>query len=318
MDDMGIVPPALLEDLMDPITTTPRTLPEGVSSVPVYHRMAQVDGVNLFYREAGDPARPTVLLLHGFPASSHMFRQLLPLLADRYHLVAPDYPGFGNSDAPPVEAFEYSFDRFAQLIEGLTRKLGLERYAIYVQDYGAPVGYRLALAHPERITAIVVQNGNGYAEGLEGFWDPIRTLWNDPSTANRDKLRPFLGIEGTKWQYLTGVRDPERISPDTWLVDQPLLDRPGNQEIQLALFYDYRTNLDLYPRLQAWFRERKPPMLIVWGKNDPIFPASGATPYLRDLPEAELHLLDTGHFALEEDLYPIAALMRDFLGRTLG
>ena len=171
---------------------------------------------------------------------------------------------------------------------------------------------------PDRITAIVVQNGNAYAEGLEGFWDPIRTLWNDPSPANGDKLRPFLGIEGTKWQYLTGVRDPERISPDTWLVDQPLLDRPGNQEIQLALFYDYRTNLDLYPRLQAWFRERKPPMLIAWGKNDPIFPASGATPYLRDLPEAELHLLDTGHFALEEDLFEIAGLMRDFLGRTLG
>lgn len=287
---------------------------EGASAT-TYHAV-NVDGVNVFYREAGPKNAPTLLLLHGFPTSSQMFRNLIPQLSDRYHVIAPDYPGFGQSDAPAGDKFSYTFDHLAQVMDKFTSQLGLSSYALYVQDYGAPVGYRLAAAHPDRITAIVVQNGNAYAEGLDnGFWAPFKDYWADRSEANATKLRPFFEIGATRWQYTEGVRDPSHVSPDAWMLDQAYMDRPGNKEIQLALFYSYGSNPGHYPEWQAYFRKHQPPMLIVWGKNDKIFPAEGAYPYLRDLPKAEMHLLDTGHFALEEDGARIAGLMREFLGR---
>jgi pimeloyl-ACP methyl ester carboxylesterase len=282
-----------------------------------HYRTAQVDGVSVFYREAGPVDAPVVVLLHGFPTSSHMFRNLIPALADRYRVIAPDYPGFGQSAVPDRAAFKYSFARFAELMDGLLGQLGARRYALYVQDYGAPVGYRLALKHPERVTALVVQNGNAYAEGLKEFWDPLRAYWASGSAAHREALRAGLTPAATKSQYLDGVRDASRVSPDTWLHDQALLERPGVDEIMLDLFKDYGSNLALYPQFQQFFRTRRPPTLIVWGKNDAIFPADGARPYLRDLPDAELHLLDTGHFALEDKGEEIARLMRDFLARKL-
>lgn len=281
------------------------------------YRTAQVDGVDIFYREAGSGNAPVVVLLHGFPTSSHMFRNLIPALADRYRVIAPDYPGFGQSAVPDRDGFQYTFARFAELMDGLLGQLGARRYALYVQDYGAPVGYRLALRHPERVTALVVQNGNAYEEGLKEFWDPLRAYWASGSKAHREALRAGLTPAATKSQYIDGVRDPSRVSPDTWLHDQALLDRPGIDEIMLDLFKDYGSNVALYPRFQAFFRTRRPPTLIVWGKNDAIFPADGARPYLRDLPDAELHLLDTGHFALEDKGGEIARLMRDFLARKL-
>ena len=281
------------------------------------YRTAKVDGIDIFYREAGVADAPAVLLLHGFPTSSHMFRNLIPVLAPRYRVIAPDYPAFGHSGAPDRHEFKYSFARFAELIDGLLHQLGVERYALYVQDYGAPVGYRLALRHPERITALVVQNGNAYEEGLQQFWNPIKAYWADGSEAHREALRSGLTLAATQSQYLNGVRDPSRVAPDAWLHDQALLERPGIDEIMLDLFKDYGSNVALYPRFQAFFRSRRPPTLIVWGKNDVIFPADGARPYLRDLPDAELHLLDTGHFALEDKGHDIAALMLDFLDRKL-
>lgn len=288
------------------------------STAGVSYRTVQVDGVNIFYREAGPKNAPTLLLLHGFPTSSQMFRNLIPLLADRYHIIAPDYPGYGQSDMPPMDKFTYSFDNLAGLIDKFTQTIGLSHYALYVQDYGAPIGYRLAAAHPERVTAIVVQNGNAYNEGLDNeFWAPVKAYWADKTVANATKLRPLLEIGGTKWQYTEGVRDVTRISPDAWTVDQAYLDRPGNKDIQIEMFYSYGSNPGHYPEWQAYFRKYQPPMLIAWGKNDKIFPAAGAHPYLRDLPKAELHLLDTGHFALEEDSAVIGNLMRNFLGRTL-
>jgi pimeloyl-ACP methyl ester carboxylesterase len=259
-----------------------------------------------------------VLLLHGFPTSSRMFRNLIPALADRYHVVAPDYPGFGRSPAPDRKTFHYSFATYARLVDGLTSKLGVQRYALYVQDYGAPVGYRLALAHPERISALVIQNGNAYEAGLSPFWNPIRAYWADPSDSKRNALRAGLTPKATRSQYVDGVADASRIDPENWLVDQALLDRPGVDEIMLDLFYDYRTNAALYPQFQAFFRTRQPPTLIVWGKNDVIFPEAGARAYLGDLPRAELHLLDSGHFALEDKGAEIAGLMRDFLDRSLA
>ncbi|MFK3740694.1 alpha/beta fold hydrolase [Massilia sp. TN1-12] len=284
-----------------------------------YHTV-DIDGINVFYREAGPKDAPAILLLHGFPSSSHMFRDLIPRLADRYRVVAPDYPGYGQSDAPPVDRFDYSFDNIAAMVDKLTERIALDRYAIYVQDYGAPVGYRLAAAHPERISAIVVQNGNAYDEGLDNdFWVPIKAYWKDKSEANAARLRPLTELAATRWQYAEGFRDPAtNVSPDAWVVDQAYLDRPGNQAIQLEMFYSYGTNPPRYPAWQEYFRTHQPPMLIAWGKNDKIFPAAGAMPYLRDLPQAELHLLDTGHFALEEDGEQIAGLMRDFLGRHLA
>jgi pimeloyl-ACP methyl ester carboxylesterase len=281
------------------------------------HRTTKVDGIDIFYRESGPADAPVVLLLHGFPTSSHMFRNLIPALANRYHVIAPDYPGFGQSGTPDRKKFDYSFARFAELMDGLLNQLGVKRYALYVQDYGAPVGYRLALMHPERVSALVVQNGNAYEEGLKEFWNPIKAYWADGSKVHREALRAGLTPAATKSQYVDGVRDPSRISPDNWVHDQALLDRPGIDEIMLDLFKDYGTNVALYPRFQDFFRTQRPPTLIVWGQNDVIFPADGARPYLRDLPDAEFHLLDTGHFALEDKGDEIAGLMHDFLGRKL-
>jgi pimeloyl-ACP methyl ester carboxylesterase len=295
-------------------------LPQPGHAEPAYethHRTATIDGVEVFYREAGPANAPVVLLLHGFPSSSHMFRNLIPALADRYRIIAPDYPAFGQSGVPDRATFDYSFARFADLMDGLLGRLAVTRYALYVQDYGAPVGYRLALKHPERVTALVVQNGNAYEEGLKEFWKPIKDYWASGSKVHREALRAGLTPAATRSQYVDGVRDPSRVSPDTWLHDQALLERAGIDEIMLDLFRDYRTNVELYPQFQAFFRSRRPPTLIVWGQNDAIFPPDGAHPYLRDLPDAELHLLDTGHFALEDKGDEIAGLMRDFFERKL-
>ncbi len=289
------------------------TAAAAAGSHPTLHKTVKVDGLDIFYREAGPKDAPTILLLHGFPTSSQMFRNLIPALADRFHLVAPDYPGFGNSSMPAVDAFDYSFDRLADVVEGFTETLGLDRYSLYVMDYGAPVGFRLAVRHPERVQALIVQNGNAYDEGLRGFWDPFRAYWKDRNAETAKPLAGFLNLEVTKWQYTHGVRDPEAISPDTWTVDQYGLDRPGNREIQLQLFHDYGSNPGHYPAWQAYFRAHQPPTLVVWGKNDVIFPAEGAEPYKRDLKDLEFHLLDTGHFALEEDGAFIAARIRAFL-----
>ncbi len=286
--------------------------------VTVYYRSAKIDGVNMFYREAGPSDGPVVLLLHGFPTSSHMFRNLIPLLADRYHVIAPDYPGFGQSDAPDHTKFAYTFAHYADMVDTLMNQLGAEKYAMYLMDYGAPVGYRLALKHPERVSGLIVQNGNAYEEGLREFWDPIKAYWADDSKEKREALSNLVVLETTKFQYTDGVKDLTRISPDNWVHDQALLDRPGNKDIQLDLFHDYGTNVPLYPQFQAFFRERKPPTLIVWGKNDKIFPEDGAHPYLRDLPDAEMHLLDTGHFALEDKLDEMAPLIHDFLDRKVA
>ena len=290
---------------------------ESAPSSQVYSRTAIIDGLEIFYREAGSRDNPTILLLHGFPTSSHMFRNLIPALADGYHLVAPDYPGYGYSSMPSVDEFDYTFDRLAEVVESLIQQLNLDAYSIYLMDYGAPVGYRLAAKHPERVQALIVQNGNAYDEGLLEFWDPIKKYWADKTPENAEPLRGLLTLGATKWQYLTGVRDSATVSPDTWHHVQPLLDRPGNNEIQLALFYDYGSNPPLYPAWQEYFRTYQPPTLITWGKGDPIFPEEGAHPYKRDLKDLEFHILDTGHFALEEDGQRIAELMRSFLDRKV-
>ncbi len=291
--------------------------PETADVARVFYKTVPIDGLDIFYREAGPADAPTVLLLHGFPTSSHMFRNLIPALAERYHVVAPDYPGYGNSPMPAVDEFDYTFDRMADIVEKLTVELGLDSYSLYLMDYGAPIGFRLAAKHPDRVDTLLIQNGNAYDEGLLEFWDPIKAYWKDKTPENGDKLRGLLTIDATKWQYTHGVRNVEAISPDNWLIDQRLLDRVGNQEIQLAMFYDYGTNPPLYPEWQAYFRKHQPPTLITWGKNDPIFPAEGAQPYKRDLENLEFHLLDTGHFALEEDGALIAKLIRDFLARNV-
>lgn len=278
-----------------------------------FHRTIQVDGLDIFYREAGSPNAPTILLLHGFPTSSHMFRHLIPALADQFHLIAPDCPGFGNSSAPPIDQFDYTFERLAEVIDKFIETLGLSKYSLYLMDYGAPIGYRIATKHPERVEALIVQNGNAYEEGLRDFWNPIKAYWSDRTAANADQLRQLLTLEATKWQYTNGVRNPEAVSPDNWNIDQPLLDRSGNNDIQLALFYSYGSNPPLYPQWQEYFRTYQPPTLVVWGKNDDIFPAEGAYPYQRDLKNLEFHLLDTGHFALEEDGDKIAAHIRRFV-----
>ena len=281
------------------------------------YRTASVDGLKVFYREAGDPQAPTVLLLHGFPTSSHMYRDLIPALADRYRVVAPDLPGFGFSDAPDRAGFKYSFDHLAQVIERFTEVRGLGRYALYVFDYGAPVGFRLAVRQPERITALISQNGNAYVEGLSEGWNPIQAYWKNPSPENRAALRAFLEPEATRWQYIHGVPNPERLSPDAWTLDSALLARPGNDEIQLDLFGDYQSNVALYPEFQQYIRSRRPALLAVWGKNDPFFLPAGAEAFKRDNPEAEIHLLNAGHFALESHGPEIAAIIRDFLDRKL-
>lgn len=279
----------------------------------VANRSIDIDGVNVFYREAGDRSLPTLLLLHGFPSSSHMFRDLIPLLADRFHVVAPDLPGFGQSAMPPREAFTYTFDHLAEVIEGFTEKLELDRFSVYVFDYGAPVGFRLALRHPERVTAIISQNGNAYEEGLSDGWNPIRAYWNDASQANRDALRAFLSPETTKWQYTHGVSDESAISPDGYTLDTFYLARPGSAEIQLDLFGNYQSNVQLYPAFQKYLRTHRPRVLAVWGTNDPFFLPAGAEAFKKDVPDADVVLFDTGHFALETHATQIAAVIRDFL-----
>jgi pimeloyl-ACP methyl ester carboxylesterase len=293
---------------------------QGSTPPVVRYRTAEVNGLDIFYREAGRSDAPAILLLHGFPTSSHMFRNLIPTLAKEYHVVAPDYPGFGQSAMPPRDGFAYTFDALSDVIEKFTDRIGLTRFAMYMQDYGAPVGYRLAERHPDRVTALVVQNGNAYDEGIANdFWIPIKAYWKDPTNKEkRDALRGFLQLEATKWQYTHGGKNVESISPDGWTHDQYLLDRKGNDEIQLDLFLSYGSNPPLYPRWQEYFRTHQPAMLIVWGKNDQIFPAAGAEPYKRDLETLEYHLLDTGHFALEEEGDTIARLMRDFLDRHVA
>jgi pimeloyl-ACP methyl ester carboxylesterase len=284
----------------------------------VRYQTAQIDGVDVFYREAGPKNAPAILLLHGFPTSSHMYRNLIPALADRYRVIAPDYPGFGHSGSPERGTFDYSFDNYAALVEKLTAQLGLTRYTLYVFDYGAPVGFRLAAKHPEHVTALIVQNGNAYDEGIAGFWDPIKAYWETHGEAEREAIRWLTTIKATNWQYTNGVKDASLVSPDGWAHDQAMMDRPGNADIQLDLFYDYRTNIPLYPQWQAYFREHRPPTLVLWGANDEIFVAPGAAPYKRDNPEAEIHMLDTGHFALETHGAEIAERIRGFLGRKLS
>jgi pimeloyl-ACP methyl ester carboxylesterase len=280
----------------------------------IQNQTISVDGQTIFYREAGNKEKtPTILLLHGFPTSSHMFRNLIPALADKFHLIAPDYPGFGNSSMPTVDEFQYTFDHLAEIVDKFIERIGLEKYSIYVMDYGAPIGFRLVVKHPERMEALIVQNGNAYDEGLREFWDPLKAYWSEPNEKNKDALKKFLTVEATRWQYTHGVKNVNAISPDNWLLDQLLLDRPGNKEIQLQLFYDYRSNPPLYPQWQDYFRKYQPPTLVVWGRNDFIFPQEGAIPYQRDLKNIEVHLLDTGHFALEEEGELIAELISRFL-----
>ena len=281
----------------------------------IKYRTADVDGFKVFYREAGPANAPKLLLLHGFPSSGHMFRDLIPLLADRFHIIAPDLPGFGLSDMPPRDQFKYSFDNVANVIDRFTEVVGFDRYAVYVFDYGAPTGLRLAVRHPERITAIISQNGNAYEEGLSDGWNPIRAYWQDASEENRKALRAFLAPETTRWQYTHGVPDESSVSPDGIALDNFYLARPGADEVQLDLFGDYKSNVALYPAFQEYFRKHKPRLLAVWGKNDPFFLPPGAEAFKRDIPDAEVRFFDTGHFALETHAKEIAAAIGEFLTR---
>ena len=309
-------------------------------STAVSYRTVSIENVDIFYREAGNPERPTLLLLHGFPTSSHMFRNLIPALADQYHVVAPDYPGYGFSSMPSVDEFDYSFDNVARIIEKFTDEIGLDRFSLYMMDYGAPVGFRIATSRPERIETLIIQNGNAYIEGIDNnFWEPIQAYWKDrkavnkgldndwwknvkaaynkPEMTNDEALRFLTTLGATKWQYTNGVPDVTAVSPDNWGHVQPLLDREGNQEIQLQMFYSYGSNPPLYPAWQEYLRTQQPPTLIVWGEKDEIFPAAGAEPYKRDLKDLEYHLIDTGHFALETHGEEIASLIRSFLNRKV-
>ena len=281
----------------------------------VHYRTADAGGFKVFYREAGSPGAPKLLLLHGFPSAGHMFRDLIPLLADRFHLVAPDLPGFGRSDMPARSSFQYTFDNVADVIDRFTQKIGFDEFAVYVFDYGAPTGFRLAVKHPEKITAIVSQNGNAYEEGLSDGWNPIRAYWRDASEANRKALRDFLKPEATYWQYTHGVSDTSKVSPDGYSLDNFYLARPGADEVQLDLFGDYKSNVALYPTFQKYFRTHKPPFLAVWGKNDPFFLPPGAEAFKRDIPGATVRFLDTGHFALETHAREVADEIRKFLSR---
>lgn len=284
----------------------------------VTYHTAQVDGLKVFYREAGPKDAPTIVLLHGFPTSSHMYRGLIPRLSDKYHVVAPDFPGYGYSDMPAPSRYAYTFDHLTDTTEHLLDQLGVQKYSIYIMDYGAPVGFRLATRHPEKIQAIITQNGNAYDEGLGPFWAVyFYPMWKERNAASEAAARKLLTFDSTKYQYSQGFRNPEHVSPDAYTLDQLGLDRPGNDQIQLDLAYDYRTNPPLYPSWQKYLREKKPPVLIVWGKNDPIFIAPGGQAFLRDVPNAEIHMLDTGHFALEEDDAEIAAYIRAFLAKNV-
>jgi pimeloyl-ACP methyl ester carboxylesterase len=284
----------------------------------IYYRTVDVGGVKIAYREAGPPDAPTFLLLHGFPTAGHMFRDLIPILADRFHLIAPDLPGFGQSDLPSRQTFRYTFANLAETIGHFTETIGLKRFAIYIFDYGAPVGLRIALEHPERITAIISQNGNAYEEGLSEGWNPIRTYWRDPRQANRDALRSFLSPETTLFQYTHGVADPAAVSPDGRSLDDYYLTRAGAHEAQLDLLLDYASNVALYPEFQTYFRKHQPPLLATWGSNDPFFLPAGAEAFRRDNPHAEIHFYPTGHFALETHCQEIALAIREFLGRILS
>jgi pimeloyl-ACP methyl ester carboxylesterase len=288
------------------ITSKPETF-------PVHYKTARVSEQDVFYREAGPESAPTILLLHGFPTSSNMFRNLIPLLANSFHVVAPDYPGFGLSSMPDHKSFAYTFENLTNIVEGFVQALNLTKYSLYVMDYGAPIGYRLALRLPDRVQALIVQNGNAYEEGLLEFWNPIKKYWADPVPENRKALNFLVDQKSTQWQYETGVADKTLLDPTAWILDQVGLDRPGNLEIQMDLFLSYGSNVPLYPEFQAFFRQYQPPTLIVWGKNDFIFPPQGAAPYSRDLKNLETHLLDTGHFALETHGGEIADRIEGFL-----
>ncbi|AXC10289.1 Hydrolase [Acidisarcina polymorpha] len=293
-------------------------LPKFAIPVTSVHRV-EVDGVDVFYRRAGDTNAPVVLLLHGFPTSSFMFRELIPRLAERFQVIAPDLPGFGFTTVPEKRAYRYSFDGLAHTLEAFTDALGLTRYAIYVFDYGAPTGFRLAMHHPERVTAIISQNGNAYEEGLGDAWGPIRKYWSAPTEENREVIRQnILTPEGTRWQYTHGVTNPESIAPESYTLDAALLERPGNKEIQLDLFLDYASNVKLYPKFQEYFRKSNPPLLAIWGKNDPFFIPAGAEAFRKDLPDAQVKFLDTGHFAIETHLVEIASAMEDFLDKEFS
>jgi pimeloyl-ACP methyl ester carboxylesterase len=290
------------------------TTPASYAS-PVTYKTVELEGVKVFYREAGPPDAPALLLLHGFPASSHMFRDLMPQLADRYRLIAPDYPGYGHSDAPPAGRFSYTFKRLTDIVEGLTEKLGLSSYTLYMQDFGGPVGFRLATRHPERVQALIVQNAVAHEAGLSEGFAPARAYWAKRSPETEKPMRALLTLETTRFQYMHGASQPERLNPDSWVLHQALLERPGNAEIQLELLYDYRNNPPLYPKWQAYLRERQPPTLVIWGKNDPFFTEAGAHAYRRDVPGAQVHIFDGGHFLLEERADEAAALIGSFLDK---
>lgn len=313
-----LTPAAALADTEASPTAAPVTSSAGIA-VPqarVHYRFADVQNHKVFYRDAGPKDAPVILLLHGFPTSSHMFRNLIPLLANRYRVVAPDLPGFGFTVSPCP--FEHTFDHLTEVVDGFTTMIGVSRYAMHVFDYGAPVGFRLALKHPERITALITQNGNAYEEGLGPGFSPIQKHWRDASAEHRAALRDLLTPESIQWQYTQGVTDTSEVAPDGYALDAALLARPGNEDIQLDLFLDYRTNFDLYPRFQEYFRARRPPLLAVWGRNDLIFLPAGAEAFRRDIPDAEVHLYETGHFALETHVADIGAVIVDFLGRHVG
>ena len=292
--------------------TTATVLPELTSTV--HYNTIRIGDIDVFYRDAGPRNAPVLLLLHGFPTSSNMFRNLIPRLAGSFRVIAPDYPGYGFSSMPDRKDFSYTFDNMTTIVDKLLEKLDINAYSLYVMDYGAPIGYRLALRHPEKVTGLIVQNGNAYEEGLLAFWDPIKKYWNDATPENRAALTFMVSPETTKWQYQNGVGELTHLDPTTWTLDQALLDRPGNGEIQLDMLYDYGSNVPLYPQFQEFFRKHQPPTLIVWGKNDYIFPPEGAIPYKRDLPNVQTHLLDTGHFALETHCEEIASRIERFFG----
>ena len=287
-----------------------------IISQPTFHKNVTVNGLNIFYREAGDRSNPTIVLLHGYPTSSHMFRNLMTDLSVRYHVLAPDYPGYGRTDQPQMNEFDYTFDNMSLIVEGFLKELKVKKYSLYLMDYGAPIGFRIAAKYPKRVESLIIQNGNAYDEGLRDFWIPIKKYWNNYTVENGKALEGFHSLDGLKWQYTHGVQDVSKISPDNWNIDLQHLNRKENNALQLAMFYDYRTNVPLYPEWQQYFRDYQPPTLIVWGKNDYIFPAEGAYPYKKDLKNLEFHLLDTGHFALEEKGDEIANYILNFMKKN--